>query len=440
MPYLFSSAVIVFFFYLLYRQRRALPGQKKHLVTYLIAFGAIFLTLSMVRYPKEAFDAAVAGLEVWWRIVFPALLPFFVFAQILIGLGVVHMMGVFLEPVMRPVFNVPGTGSFVMAMGLASGFPIGAVLTAELRTRGLCNRVEAERLLSFTNTADPLFMFGAVAVGMLGYQQAGLAIAVAHYLSSLSLGLVLRFYRRKEPASGEPAGRRGRIIARALGALVEARAKDGRPLGQIMGDAIRKSVDTLFLIGGFIILFSVIIRILDLVGLVGFLGRGLAPVLTAAGLDPALSPALVSGIFEIDLGCQAAASLGGVTYAEKIIAVGMIIAWSGLSVHAQVASIISRSDIRITPYLFARLLHAVLAGACTALLLGPGAPLFSRLAAPVFLYTVPSGQFSFWWARTVFMLNQLLIFTGTLLAAAAVIYLARLVRFAFFYSRPQYLK
>ena len=50
-------------------------------------------------------------------------------------LGVVHMMGVFLEPVMRPLFNVPGTGSFVMAMGLASGFPIGAILTAELRSR-----------------------------------------------------------------------------------------------------------------------------------------------------------------------------------------------------------------------------------------------------------------------------------------------------------------
>lgn len=100
-----------------------MSGQKRHLAAYLTAFLTVLLTLAMVRYPKEAFDASVAGLEVWWHIVFPALMLFFVFAQILVGLGVVHLMGVFLEPVMRPLFNVPGTGSFVMAMGLASGFP-----------------------------------------------------------------------------------------------------------------------------------------------------------------------------------------------------------------------------------------------------------------------------------------------------------------------------
>ncbi|MEW5785582.1 MAG: sporulation integral membrane protein YlbJ, partial [Bacillota bacterium] len=347
MPYLFASAVMVFFFYLLYRRRLSLPRYKQHLVTCIIACCAVFITLSLVRYPKEAFEASVAGLEVWWHIVFPALLPFFVFAQILIGLGVVHMIGVFLEPVMRPVFNVPGTGAFVMAMGLASGFPIGAVLTAELRSRELCNRFEAERLLSFTNTADPLFMFGAVAVGMLGYPEAGMTIAVAHYLSSLTVGVGMRFYRRREAASPERGLRRGSILARALRAMIAAREEDGRPLGRLMGDAITKSVDTLLLIGGFIILFSVIIRILDLLGVVAFLSGGLVYLLNLSGLSPALAPALISGIFEIDLGCQFSAALSGVAMGEKIIAAGMIIAWSGLSVHAQVASIISRTDIKM---------------------------------------------------------------------------------------------
>lgn len=435
MLYIIASAVILVFFFLLDRMRHALPGQKRHLVTYLLAFLALFLILSMVRYPKEAFDASVAGLEVWWHIVFPALMPFFIFAQILIGLGVVHMMGVFLEPVMRPVFNVPGTGSFVMAMGLASGFPIGAVLTTELRSRNLCNRVEAERLLSFTNTADPLFMFGAVAVGMLGYPQAGLSIALAHYLSSLTLGLLLRFYRRGEPASKDPQLRRGRLIARSLDALVQARAQDGRPLGQLMGDAIRKSVDTLMLIGGFIILFSVIIRILDIIGVVDLLGRGLLYLLNFTGLSPDLAPALVSGVFEIDLGCQFTAALAEVPIREKIIASSIIIAWSGLSVHAQVASIISKTDIRITPYIFSRIVHALLAGVYTAVLLGPAAAIFSKVAVPVFLHTEPSGSFSFWWARTAFMLNQLIFFCGFLAAAAAVLYIIRAIRFAFFFSR-----
>jgi len=433
--YVIAAAVILLFFFLLYRMRLTLGGHKRHLVTYLLAVLALFLTISMVRFPQEAFSASVAGLEVWWHIVFPALLPFFVFSQILIGFGVVHMMGVFLEPVMRPLFNVPGAGSFVLAMGLASGFPIGAVLTAELRERKLCNRVEAERLLSFTNTADPLFMSGAVAVGMLGFPQAGLSITLAHYLSSITLGLLLRFYRRGEPGSPDATPGRGRLISRALQALVQARAEDGRPLGQLMGDAIRKSVDTLLLVGGFIILFSVIIRILDLIGVVGLLGQFFEPLLKLGGLSPELAPALISGLFEIDLGCQFAAEAAGAAMRDKIIACSMIIAFSGLSVHAQVASIISKSDIRIAPYILARLVHAVLAGVYTALLLGPASAVLGRLALSVFLQTRPVSSISFWWTRTVFMLNQLTLFLGLLTVVAAVLYMIRAIRLAFFFSR-----
>ncbi|HPU01017.1 MAG TPA: sporulation integral membrane protein YlbJ [Bacillota bacterium] len=430
-----TAAVILVFIFLLYRQREELPRERKHILSYLMAFCAIFITVSMVRFPKEAFEAAVEGLHVWWDIVFPALLPFFVISQILIGLGVVHMMGVFLEPVMRPLFNVPGAGSFVMAMGLASGFPIGAVLTAELRARNLCNRVEAERLMSFCNTADPLFMVGAVAVGMLGYPQGGLIIVIAHYLSSLTLGLIMRFYRRREPASAELLPRRGSLMARALRALVEAREKDGRPLGRLMGDAIHRSIETLLLVGGFIILLSVVIRILDLMGVVPVLARGIAALLKPAGLSPALAAPLVSGLFEIDLGCQAAASAAGVAMGEKLIALGMIIAWSGLSVHCQVASIISKTDLRIAPYIAARLIHTLLAGGCTALLLGPAGGLLGRLALPVFLETVPTGGLSFWWSRTMFMLNQALIFLGILTVLGAGLYMFRRLRAVFFHAR-----
>ncbi len=104
------------------------------------------------------------------------------------GLGVVHFMGVLLEPFMRPLFNVPGAGSFVLAMGLASGYPIGAVLTAKLRKQNLCTQTEAERLVSFTNTADPLFMIGAVGVGMFGLVEAGNIITVTHYIAALLTG------------------------------------------------------------------------------------------------------------------------------------------------------------------------------------------------------------------------------------------------------------
>ncbi len=433
--YILASMAAVLFLLFLIKFSRSLGRVKTHLGSYLLAAIAILLTLSMVIYPQDAFEAAVSGLDVWWNVVFPALLPFFVISQMLIGLGVVHMMGVFLEPVMRPLFNVPGTGSFVMAMGLASGFPIGAILTAELRSRNLCNRVEAERLVSFANTADPLFMFGAVAVGMLNYPRAGPIIALAHYISSIALGFLMRFYRRGEAGSPQMFTSRGRLVQRAFGALLEARERDGRPLGKLMGDTIKSSVNTLLLIGGFIILFSVIIRILGVIGVAGAVSRYLETAIKSVGLSPELAPAFFSGFFEIDLGCQYTGLLTEVPITEKIIACGMIIAWSGLSVHAQVASINAGTDMRIFPFIGARVIHAILAGLCTALLLGPGEGLLGNLTMPAIFNPVHKTGISFWWARTIFMFNQFAVIIAALFVLAALFCLVRQIRLACFYRK-----
>ena len=123
----------------------------------LLTLAVVALTLSLVIYPKEAFEAATTGMQIFWSIVFPSLLPFFVLSEIMLGLGVVHFIGVLFEPLMRPLFGVPGVGAFALSMGLAAGYPMDAVITGKFRRARLCNRVEGERLLAFTNTADPIF-------------------------------------------------------------------------------------------------------------------------------------------------------------------------------------------------------------------------------------------------------------------------------------------
>lgn len=354
------------------------------LETYLLGAVGIFLVVSMVQFPELAFESAIRGLEVWWEVVFPALLPFFIGGQILMGLGVVRGMGVIMEPFMRPLFNVPGVGSFVIAMGLASGYPIGAVLTTRLRQQGLVNRVEAERLMSFANTADPLFMAGAVAVGM--FHNAALAglIMLAHYLGAVATGFCLRFYGRGEAATPPAAPETGSrsFARRVLDTVVEARTADGRPFGQIMGGAVRDSVNTLLLVGGFIILFSVIIQILTRVGVVDWLALFFSRLLVPFGVDPAAVSALTSGLFEITLGTQAASRVEAGLIHRTLIA-SAIIAWSGLSVHAQVAAIIQGTDIRILPYIVARGLHAVFASIFTVLLWPLESPTLAPGALPV---------------------------------------------------------
>ncbi len=382
---------------------------------YLLALVFTIITISLAVYPRECLEAAKEGLRIFSQIVFPSLFPFFVLTEVMLGLGVVHFIGVFLEPLMRPVFNVPGVGAFALSMGLAAGYPMDAVITAKFRRMKMCSRIEGERLLAFTNTADPLFMFGAVAVGMFGRTELGATIAVAHYLSAFSVGFLYRFYGSKVKEQPSPEAEHfgqedGNIFRRAIREMRRAHQEDNRPLGRLASDAVNESITTLLMIGGFIIVFSVLSRIMEEIGLMSLILPGLKGLLRIFGLDPALGVAVIKGFFEIDLGtvaaAQAMAPLG-----QRLVVASAIIAWSGLSVHGQVISVIHETDIRITPYLVARVLHAFLGGFYTYLLLGTLRVVGTVTTAPVYQST---GVLQRWYLS----LTQLLIIIGILIGAA----------------------
>lgn len=380
------------------------------------------LTATLVIYPKESVEAATAGLKIFWEIVLPSLLPFFVLSEIMLGMGVVHFIGVLLEPLMRPVFNVPGAGAFALSMGLAAGYPMDAVITGKFRRNGMCTQAEGERLLSFTNTADPLFIFGAVAVGMFGRPELGAVLAIAHYLSSFTVGFIYRYYRRDEASSSTDPVELRRLLPKALRALLQARREDGRPLGKLMGDAVRESMGTLLMIGGFIMLFSVMVRILAATGALRLITPVIAAILKLFGLNPILAQAVFNGILEIDLGTMAASQVNA-ALTDKAMVASWIVAWSGLSVHGQVASVVHDTDIRMAPYVAARFLHGLFAAVYTGFLMGPLFPVFAPFArlAPVTLRFDPLD-------RILLSGMELLIGFGILILAALVVLLCRRYR------------
>ncbi|MDD4767253.1 MAG: sporulation integral membrane protein YlbJ [Desulfotomaculaceae bacterium] len=350
------------------------------------AASALVFVISMVSYPRIVFDGATLGLKTWWNIVFPSLLPFFIASELLMSFGFVHFMGELLDPVMRPLFNVPGSGSFVMAVGFTSGYPIGSMVTARLRAEGLCSRVEAERLMSFTNNSSPLFMLAAVAVGMFNNPGLGVLIAGAHYLSNITLGLILRFYSRHEDGVLPPkTARQKNPAARAFRRMMQVQRMEKRPPGKIIGDAVSKSVANLLNIGGFIILFAVIIKLLGAAGIIDSIAGILGFILLPLGFSPDIMPALGSGLFEMTIGSKLA-SEAPVPLTQQVVAVGMILAWSGISVHAQAASMIADTDMRMLPFVLSRVCHTCLAGIYTYIACRWAGNL-DQMAAPVMAAT-----------------------------------------------------
>jgi hypothetical protein len=64
--------------------------------------------------------------------------------------------------------------------------------------------------------------------------------------------------------------------------------------------------------------------------------------------------------------------------------VSAIVAWSGLSVHGQVASVLADTDISMKPYFVARALHAVYAAIMTIILFHSVEQALGGLTLPAF--------------------------------------------------------
>jgi sporulation integral membrane protein YlbJ len=315
--------------------------------------------------------------------------------------------------------------TFALSMGLASGYPMDAVITCKFRKNQLCTAVEAERLLSFTNTADPLFMFGAVAVGMFGMPELGVIIALAHYLSSFLVGIIFRFHGRdRDDYSNETKTAKGNIIIRAFRALYAAKQEDKRSIGQLLGDSVKSSMNTILLIGGFIILFSVFLRILSVIGITDLLTNTFATFLGIIGFTSNLAPALVSGLFEMDLGVLAASQADG-SLLEKTVVASMIIAWSGLSVHGQVASIVIESGIRMVPYMIGRALHAILAAILTIILMGSSFSGITQMFILPVMLTPNSNTINSFFTRIEQVSYQILVVLSIMIALSIAMHIVK---------------
>ena len=356
-------------------------------VSVIIPIAVAMFNVLIIFFPKEVMDASKAGAVLWFNNVLPSLLPFFIGTNILMGLGAVDFLGILLEPAMRPVFGVPGCGGFALAMGMTSGYPMGAKLSGDLREGERISAIEAQRLMSFVNNSGPLFMLGAVGTGMFGSEKAGIFILVTNFLSAVLCGIIFKSYKGGKENS--PAPRKKGVIKAALTAMEKARKKDARPFGKLMADSVFKSIESILQIGGFIMLFSVVLKIAESIGFMALL-INISESLGFFGKRE-ITEALIYGFVEITNGAGKLAALG--LSRENLILCSTMVSFGGLSIFAQTVAFLSKTDIKAHIYFLSKLLNAALTAVIGILIY----PLFSFTkinpaeAAPVFALN-PTGS------------------------------------------------
>ncbi|MBM7867033.1 sporulation integral membrane protein YlbJ [Heliobacterium gestii] len=320
----------------------------------------LLLTPFMVFYPAVSLSAAREGLQLWLTVLLPALFPFLVVAELILALGLPRLVGAVLEPLMRPLFRLPGAAAVVVAVGFTTGFPVGAIMTAQLIREGMLTAAEGERLVLFTNNASPLFMLGAVGAGMYGSAEVGLLLAVSHYGANLLVGLI--------SARLSPEGRSSVSLPFRYRWKAEWRIflTQSVPAGETLGAAIGKGMHSILIIGGYAIFFVVAFRLLSAGGLLAPALALLERALPALQASPELAPGLLSGTLEMSIGCQQIA-VAQAPLSQRLCTTALILSWSGLSILSQVAACLAGTGVRMSRYILARLAQSLLSMAIVSL-------------------------------------------------------------------------
>ena len=325
----------------------------------LLPFILILFTVFLVIFSNSNLSAAKNGLILWANSIVPSLFPFFVATELLSHTKLTYYLNKVLNKFMKPLFNVCGEGSFALIMGIISGYPIGAKIAANFRENNICSKEECERLLSFTNNSGPLFIIGTVGISMFGNSTIGFLLLITHLLASITVGIIFRFWKYKVKYNYSNSS-----YYKNLNENISF-----SNLGGIIGNSISSSINTLLLIGGFVVLFSVIISILETSNLLDVLSNCIKPLFSLLNIPNEFATGFISGILELTNGLNIISNIASKKLSINIIVASFILGLGGFSILLQVWSTIAKTDLSIKPYILGKLLHGSFAALYTFIFL-----------------------------------------------------------------------
>lgn len=319
-------------------------------------FPLIFIsfTLCLLIFSKNNLPAVKSGLSLWANSVVPSLFPFFVATELLMHTNIVSQLGLILNNYMKPLFNVRGEGSFAFIMGIISGYPVGAKIATNFRKNNICTKEECERLLSFTNNSGPLFIIGTVGILMFKNTAIGILLFITHILACISVGIIFRFWKKNKQSELYNLKNSSKINTKKEVSFSN--------LGEVLAESITSSISTILLIGGFVVIFSSIISILQSSGILNLFTTCLTPITNLFNIDTTFISSILTGILEITNGINSISNIACKKLSINIIITAFLLGFGGISVLLQVWSIISKTDLSIKPYLYGKILHGFLAG------------------------------------------------------------------------------
>lgn len=283
----------------------------------LIAFSFLFLFLCMLRFPAETFTGAKTGLLLWFQTILPTLLPFVIVSNILVTTNAFRYLSDITAPFFKRIFHVSHASCYAILAGFFCGYPMGAKVIADLVSKKCITKKEGQYLLSFCNNTSPMFFINYVILQSLKQKSLLTSSFLVYFFTPILCSFFFYAYYRKEYT----------LFDKVSDTQIHFSFTD-------MDAAIMNGFDTITRVGGYMILFSVLINLCNQTG---------NPVLLASleitnGIQILVQSSLPSSIVYVLV--LALTSFGG---------------WCSI---AQTYSMIDGTGLSIIPYITQKLITA----------------------------------------------------------------------------------
>lgn len=296
----------------------------KNNIKYLIVMIFVICAGGLLLFRRTYISESVSnGLAVCGDILIPSLFPFMVLSGFALNSGAFSKAEKLFSPLMNKVFKLPGRCFTVLFFGFTGGYPVGGRMIGELYEKGEISRKEAKRLFSFCVNGGPAFIVTAAGGAMLGSEKAGWIMLGAVSLASLITGIGGGLLGGKEKNNFNIYKPAPLNISESLVLSVQSGA------GGIIS------------VCAWVLIFSAV----------------------SGAVEPFISSDTFNLVFdalsEVTSGIPSAAKLGGAPFTAACISFG------GVCVGCQLLPYIKKCGIKVSEYLFFRILNSVLSfGLC----------------------------------------------------------------------------
>lgn len=306
----------------------------KKIQSLIIMIILLFICFEILNDSESILKSVIFSLNIFKNNIFPSLFPFFVLSNLLIKYGLPEFMSNIFKGIMTHLFKISGECSFIFFMSILSGNPACAKYTRQLYLNGSINVYEATKVLCFSAFTSPLFILGGLTV-LLNNEEAPFLILICHYLSNILVGLLIRNYHPSK-AKGKAS------LKKAINEMHTKRISNKESFGTIITNSLVESINTLLLILGVITIYLVITTIIS----------------NNLNLNSTFQ-SILNGFIEMTQGIKYI-SLEAIPLKLKSVLSVMIISFGGLSVHMQIMSVLSDTDIKYMPFLISRVLASII--------------------------------------------------------------------------------